>query len=196
MNAVRPYTNADRAAVREICWETADKGFPDQEVVADVLTRYFTDLNPSASWVAEVDGRVAGYLTGCFNTRRYIGAMIWRVMPAALGKALWHGSIWHRFVWRIPPSTSFNRRQVLRDYPAHLHLNLREGYRGRGIGPALLAAFVGQAKQAGVPGIHLGVMENNRGGRHFFEKAGFTELGREARWGGGTTIIYGQRLFP
>src|SRR3989442_159990 len=48
---VRLYEPRDRAAVREICCDTADSGepvetfFPDREGFADVLTRYYTDLN-------------------------------------------------------------------------------------------------------------------------------------------------------
>jgi GNAT superfamily N-acetyltransferase len=40
-------------------------------------------------------------------------------------------------------------------YPCHLHINLDERYRNRGIGSALIAAFAAQAASAGRLGIHV-----------------------------------------
>ena len=201
---IRQYAPRDRAAVREICCDTADAGapverfFPDREVFADVLTRYYTDFAPATSWVAEQDGRVVGYLTGCLATRQFLRTLALRIVPAALVKAIAHGSLWHRFVrqnWRRPAA---QRHQLLADYPAHLHLNLRADYRGQGAGRQLLEKFLAQARQAGVPGIHAGVSEANAAGRRFFERAGFVVLGREARFrtaaGPTFTLLYGLRL--
>jgi len=201
---VRRYEPRDRAAVREICCETADAGepvdrfFPDREVFADVLTRYYTDFAPATTWVAEQNARVIGYLTGCLDTRQFMRTMALRVVPAGLVKALVHGSLWHRFVrqnLRLPAS---QRRQLLADYPAHLHLNLRAGERGQGAGRQLLEKFLEQARHAGVPGIHAGVSETNGAGRKFFERAGFLALAREERFRTADqpafTILYGLRL--
>lgn len=201
---IRRYEPRDRAAVREICCDTADTGapvehfFPDRAVFADVLTRYYTDFAPATSWVAEQDGRVVGYLTGCLDTRQFLRTMAVRIVPAALLKALVHGSLWHRFIrqnWRRPAS---QRQQLLADYPAHLHLNLRAGHRGHGAGRQLLGKFLEQARHAGVTGIHAGVSETNVAGRKFFERAGFVVLGREARFrtaaGPTFTLLYGLRL--
>lgn len=199
---IRRYQARDRAAVREIACDTADSGqpverfFPDREVFADVLTRYYTDIAPEATWVAEHDGQVVGYLTGCLDTRRFIRTMAWRIVPPAFLKALSHGTLWHRFIrenLHLPARGGFERRQLFADYPAHLHLNLRSDCRHRGIGRQLLEQFL---RQAPVAGVHAGVSETNAAGRQFFEKSGFTELGREPRWGGGQTILYGKRLFP
>src|SRR5512135_4682 len=91
---IRKYRPEDREAVREISWNTADQGrtvdlyFHDHEAVADVLTRYYTDWEPDALWVAECDGRVVGYLTGCLNTRRCNRATLWQVGPRAVAGAV------------------------------------------------------------------------------------------------------------
>src|SRR5258705_3923653 len=104
---VRPYQPADRAALRAIACNTADSGnpverfFPDREVFADMLTRYYTDIAPEATWIAEDAGQVVGYLTGCFDTRRYLRAMAFRIAPAALLKALTHGALWHKLTRRL-----------------------------------------------------------------------------------------------
>ena len=201
---VRPYEPRDRAAVREICCDTADQGepvehfFTDRPVFADVLTRYYTDFTPATVWVAEQEGRVVGYLTGCLDTRRFLRTMATRILPAALLKALVHGSLWQRLVrqnLRIPTS---HRQQFAAEYPAHFHLNLRAGCRGFGTGRQLLEKFVAQARQAGATGIQAGVSETNAAGRKFFEHAGFVTLAREDRFRTSNqpsfTILYGLRL--
>ena len=73
---IRVYRPDDRDAVRTVACDTADRGEPvegffrDREVFADLLTRYYTDWEPQSLWVAEAEGRVIGYLTGCLDTRR------------------------------------------------------------------------------------------------------------------------------
>ena len=72
---VRPYEPRDRAAVRQIAWDTADNGepvsfFSDREVFADILTRYYTDFEPQSLWVVDHAGQAVGYLSGCLDDRR------------------------------------------------------------------------------------------------------------------------------
>ena len=232
---VRLFQSQDRAAVREICCDTADSGrpverfFPDREVFADLLTSYYTDIEPHASWVAvgrvpprgAVSGDVAcngtrgesevvGYLTGCLNTRRFLRAMAWRIAPRAFVKALERGTVWHPLTLRLLSANlgnwlrgAFRRTVPLRDYPAHLHINLRRDFRGQRVGQHLLERFFEQVQQARVNGVHAGVSADNAAGRRFFESFGFVELGRESRFRFPDapdqetfTIIYGKRLFP
>lgn len=40
-------------------------------------------------------------------------------------------------------------------FPAHLHVNLAEDWRGQGIGARLIDAFSDQARTAGAPGVHV-----------------------------------------
>jgi GNAT superfamily N-acetyltransferase len=208
---IRRYEPRDRAALREIACDTADSGkpverfFPDREVFADALTRYYTDIAPEATWIAEEAGHVVGYLTGCLDTRRYLRAMAFRIGPLAFLKALVRGTLWHRQTLKLI-SANFGdwvrgRRMPLHDFPAHVHINLRASARGRGVGEQLMEAFLRQAKAAGLVGVHANVSEANMGGRQFFEKFGFQALGRENRfrYPGAPdrqtfTVVYGKRL--
>jgi GNAT superfamily N-acetyltransferase len=212
---VRRYEARDRAALREIACDTADSGnpverfFPDREVFADALTRYYTDIAPEATWIAEENGEVVGYLTGCFDTRRYLRAIAFRIAPVAFLKALVRGALWHKLTLKLI-SANFGDwlrggRQPelsLREYPAHVHINLRQAARGSGVGDQLMEAFLREATEAGVGGVHANVGESNAGGRRFFEKFGFVPLGRENRFRlpdapdkQTFTVVYGKRLF-
>lgn len=192
---IRRYEPRDRAALREIACETADVAFPDREILADLLTRYYTDIAPQHSWVAEDAGHIVGYLTGCLDTRRYLRAMATRIVPAALCKALARGRLGQFGPLLRRPKGDFRRTQILAEYPAHLHVNFRPSHRGRGGGGELIERFLRQAAEAGVAGVHAGVSETNEAGRRFFEKFGFVALGREPRVGGAFTILYGKKIF-
>jgi GNAT superfamily N-acetyltransferase len=59
-------------------------------------------------------------------------------------------------------------------YPAHLHINLTESARNRGVGGRLIEAFVGDVEAAGLPGVHVvtGARSRNVG---FYTRLGFLE---------------------
>ena len=214
MTEIRPYQPQDRAALRQICCDTADAGqpsenfFPDREVLADLVTKYYTECEPQSTFVAEDDGHVIGYITGCMDTNRFMSAMTWRIVPATFLKALFRGVLWH------PQTVQFvrtnlglwlrgdhRRKEAIRDYPAHLHVNIREGFRGQKLGQGLVKTFCEHARVAKASGVHASVSAENVQGRHFFEGLGFAEVHRSPRCrsqdGSGRvlyTIIYGKKL--
>jgi len=187
---IRPYRLSDRTALRRLALDTSDRGRPgpaplnDPELSADLLTRYYTDLEPAATFVAEDKGAVVGYLTGCLDSRRHARALAWRVVPTAFAKAMARGSffrpgagLWLRAFFANRRLIQ-ERRRCLGDYPAHIHINLADGARGRGAGGQLLAAFFDLARGAGAGGVHLGMRADNDKARAFFEKQGFHEADR------------------
>jgi hypothetical protein len=137
---IRPYKAEDRAALRTLCCDVADKGSPienffsDREVAADLLTKYYTDYEPQSTFVAQCDGRLVGYINGCMDNRRHGLAMFWLIMPALLIKAFKHGIFfqpeihqllrgmlknWRRvFVWR---------RKSFHSHQGHLHIGVARG---------------------------------------------------------------------
>jgi GNAT superfamily N-acetyltransferase len=66
--------------------------------------------------------------------------------------------------------------QLTARYPAQLHVNLGEGWRGHGIGARLVAAFAGLARQAGAPGVHVVTARSMRN-VGFYLANGFVERG-------------------
>ena len=213
---VRRYRSTDRAAVRRICCDTADRGEPveqffhDRDVFADLLTVYYTEEEPSSVWVAEHDGRVVGYLTGCLDSRRYRRATAWRIVPRAVLNGLRRGHLGSVKTWRLAWAALRTWRYrwgraplPLADYPAHIHLNVERAFRGRGLGRQLLERFMASARSAGVPGLYAAVRADNTPSCHLFERMGFHEVNRYpvifpdgAVLRRHETIIYGKRLAP
>ncbi|MCX6993316.1 MAG: GNAT family N-acetyltransferase [Kiritimatiellaeota bacterium] len=177
--------------------------FEDRELFADLLMNYYTDYEPASAWVAEqagvpaiaggpvitggpaIAGGVVGYLTGCRDTGRFRRIMFWRIVPRALFKAFWRGTWWsvstRRLVrWNLPIWWRLlgHRAMPLAGYPAHLHINLRPGMQGQGIGRQLVNQFLDQLRLAGIPGVHLSTRADNMAALAFFEKMGFVHFDR------------------
>ena len=211
---IRLYQAADRQAVWEIACDTADRGkpvenfFPDRAVVADMLMRYYTDYEPQALWVAEHEKRVVGYLSGCLDSARYSHVMAWRIMPGATMRAILKGLLWRRETIKLFKDAiksllrgGVRRDMPLSDYPAHLHINLRDGFRGQHLGQRLVERFIDQAKSANVKGIHASVLEDNVFASKFFAQAGFNVVRKYPVFLPNDnacclhhTLIYGRRL--
>ena len=188
---IRSYTAGDRLVVRQICCETADRGdpveriFPDRELVADLVTRYYTDYEPRTSWVSEEAGGVIGYLTGCLDSRRYQRIMSWRIVPQAVLGALGRGVLVRPATWRVLNDAlgtwqrgGLDRRIPLDRYPAHFHINLVRQARGQRVGKALVERFIERVHQQHLPGVHVSVRDDNAAACRFFERLGFTSISR------------------
>lgn len=207
---IREYRAQDRPAVREISWNTADKGrtvdlyFHDHETVADILTQYYTDWEPQSLWVAECDGVVVGYLTGCLDTHRCNRQMVRKVGPKAVAGAIGRGALWRGETWRLAAAFVGTAllggmpKVDLAAYPAHFHINLRTGFRGRGLGRQLVERFRRQTQEQSLRGIHLVAWGENECGRRFFESLGFHLLRQQPLvlpegWGfrRTSTVVYG-----
>lgn len=79
--------------------------------------------------------------------------------------------------------------ELAREYPAHLHIDLRERARGTGLGRALIERLLTELRSREVIGVHLGVFAQNTNAIGFYEHLGFREVGQEP---GG--LLMGMRL--
>ena len=214
MIQIRLYKPGDLKAVREICCETGDRGesvdqlVSDREMFADLVMSYYTTYEPEALWVAEYEGRVVGYLTGCLDSRRYARFMKWRIVPAAVCRAIGRGALYSRQAWRWLGAwwrtcrlQERQRKISLRDYPAHVHVNILGEFRGRRMGSLLAERFLEQVRSTGVSGVYAAVRSDNRLSCRFFERMGFSEISRAPvaypdgpAYQRHDTIVYGTRV--
>lgn len=158
----RPSSEADWEQMRAICTETSARPVPEESRAA--FGRLWIDpyrrWAPGWAYVARGrDGGVVGYLTGCVSTATFL------ILSGLLGPRPILGANL-RF-----PKTLLAR--LLWRYPAHLHVNVREGHRG-GTGRALMERFERDAVAGGAAGAHVFCGERPRG---FYLKLGYEELG-------------------
>ena len=146
---VRKYKEEDRQRVREICWNTASPGksgdlfLDDKELLADLCCNYYTDHEKESVFVAEVCKKVVGYLFGCKDTKRYKEIVRMKIAPGVIGDILMSrykiGRRTSKFFYKIvEDSLRYGLpKKPYGEYPAHLHINVEEKWRGRGIGKKL-----------------------------------------------------------
>jgi ribosomal protein S18 acetylase RimI-like enzyme len=190
---IRSYEPRDRAAVRHICCETADAGKPveaffhDRELIADLVTRYYTDFEPQHSWVAVRDGQVIGYLNGALDGRRALRVTLWRIVPSTLMGALRRATFCRREVWRL--LWGWLRTGLARGLHCssasgigaapHLHVNLLAEARGAQVGTRLVERFFEQVKASGGKMVEANVRGDNVAACRFFERLGFIGVARQ-----------------
>lgn len=157
-------SEADWEQMRAICVETAARPVPLENRAA--FGRLWVDPYhrwvPEWAYVVREEGAVVGYLTGCVSTASFLFLSGLFGPRPSLGANL-------RF-----PKTLLLR--LLSRYPAHLHVNVREGHRG-GVGRALVERFERDASDSGAAGVHVFCGERPLG---FYLKLGYEELGRAA----------------
>ncbi len=175
---IRPYTAADRDAVREICCDTAyrNKGaeylFEDREIHADYWSSYYTDITPEEVRVVELDGRVIGYFFGCPDTLAFRKRMAWRIVPWCLARALWRlvtgrysSPVTKRYLWfMITKAAGEEAEMDLAQYPAHYHCNLTEASRGHKLYTQMTLDFLDRLDAQGIHHIHGFITEPARQG--------------------------------
>ncbi len=131
------------------------------------LGRYIESHRSSFFVVLDADGRVVGYLAGCLEN------------PMTLSH--FNDVAYFRDI-----------EDICRDYPAHLHVNVAEWYRNRGLGTALVGRFVEWAKLHSIRGIHL-VTSSAARSIPFYQRSGFIQL-RTFPWNSGISVCMGRKL--
>jgi ribosomal protein S18 acetylase RimI-like enzyme len=186
--SIRPFIQSDRQAVFKIGGDTAFFGAPieaymeDRTAFLDAFYAYYTDLEPEHAWVAAANGNVVGFLTGCVNTRVHDSKIRGVIIPRVAGNLL-RGK--YHFGKRSMRYFSGLIGGIFRDeythvdlnkYPAHLHINVDAGWRGYKLGFRLMEAYLGQLRELGIPGVHLGTTSLNEIACRLYEKMGFRLL--------------------
>jgi ribosomal protein S18 acetylase RimI-like enzyme len=187
--AIRQYQEGDRQEIIKIAGDTAFFGDPveafldDRFLFADAFVRYYLDFESEYAWVADAAGCVVGYLTGCLDSRQQRSRYIWRTIFPVLGEFLrgkyrlgmktWHHafSMFSGLVHGEYPLVD------LKQYPAHLHINVAKSYRSQGIGKKLIRVYLDQLRGLDTPGVHLETTSQNQAACQLYESLGFELIG-------------------
>jgi GNAT superfamily N-acetyltransferase len=150
------------SAKREFCSPEEKQAFREMS-----LDRYIEKHRSSFFVALDAEGRAVGYLAGCLENPKTL---------SHFNDVAYFRSI----------------EDICRDYPAHLHVNIAEGYRNRGLGTALVGRFVEWAKLHSVKGLHL-VTSSTARSIPFYRRSGFIQL-RTFPWNSGISVCMGRKL--
>lgn len=184
---IRPYRESDREAVRKIFCDTAFMGSPmevfidDRQLMGDFLTLYYTDYEPESLFVAESQGQIIGCLAGCVDSALKEKTWQQKIFLQLILSVIRKGLIFRNKSLKLAFYSAqsffrgeFNWPAIPREYPAHLHINIAEGFRRESAGSKLMAAFLEYLKKRNVRGLHVATFSEQ--GSRFFLKMGFTPL--------------------
>jgi len=193
----------DRDALYAICLATGDAGndaaplYQDPNLIGHMYVGPYIALAPDLCFVAEDDHGIAGYVCGVANTRAFETQM----------EKVW----WPDLRLRYPDSAAHRDRQtldqrrchmihhpprtpddVMRSYPAHLHMNVLPRAQARGLGTRLLDHWIIAARQQGVTAAHIGTGAANPRAMAFWQSRGFVPLLETSETGTSGTIWHGR----
>lgn len=183
---IRCYQERDRRAIREISIQSSIFGeyrnaVFDDEILADLLTAYFTDYEPTSCFVAERRGYVIGYILGTKDVRKMHHVLKQKIIPGVVKDLFLKGQLFQKKNFLLIKNLifsyfngEFNVPDFTREYPAALHVNIASQSRGHNIGSFLVNHFLLFLKREKVSGIHFGVLSERA--KKFFLKLDFEIL--------------------
>jgi GNAT superfamily N-acetyltransferase len=182
---LRPFAPADLEACYAVSLATGFEGgdashlYRDPKLMGHIYLAPYALLEPALALVVEDGDGVAGFAIGTASTEAWEERL----------EREWWPSLRRQYAdpADVPPEqrTPDQRRAfmihhptrtpsaVAAPYPAHLHMNLLPRLQRRGIGSALLSAWL---EKVGADGVHVGVNRANVGGARFWAAHEFEEL--------------------
>jgi hypothetical protein len=170
---IRDLRPEDRDQVRHVCFETGMMGAPivdqyrDFESFADMFTAYYTDIEPENSVVAELDGKVVGYMLCALDERKIKTPTQYMLQHAFTRGACFRPGTFGFYVRSAfdmvadlfgprPPKMDFDR------FPSAPHINLLPEARRYGGGSEMFFRVFDHLVSRGSKGMHGAIVATNR----------------------------------
>lgn len=182
---IRPFVPADTANLYEVCLRTGDSGedatalYTVPTLLGEVYVGPYLALEPATAWVVDHDGVASAYALCAPDTaafERRCATEWWPDLQRRYPLGRFPSGSQDAEVVEIihdPPATD---TALLRDFPAHLHIDLLPGVQGHGFGGELMRNLLEALVQRGTRGVHLGVATVNTRAIGFYEHLAFTTI--------------------
>lgn len=181
---IRAALPMDLPGAYHVCLLTGDSGkdgtalFRNPDLLGHVYVGAYIVGEPELALVVADEDGIAGYCLAAADTRGF----------EAWCEARWWPVL--REQYPLPPDGAAGATPddelvaaihapsrapdaIVRDYPAHLHIDLLERTRGLGFGRRLIERQLAALRERGVPGVHLDVASDNANAIAFYEHLGF-----------------------
>jgi ribosomal protein S18 acetylase RimI-like enzyme len=202
---IRAGTPADQPGAYYVCLKTGDHGKDgepfyrdDPDALGRIFVGPYLEFEPDYSLILEDREGICGYAFGALDSKAFYARYEkeWRPKlcaqfpmptgdPATWTRAQMVHSWYHHPDYTMP--------EPYAEYPSHLHIDLLERARGRGLGRRMIETIESRLRQHGSPGVHLGVSMLNTPAHGFYLKLGFRDLLRVGEGANGC-IYMGKKL--
>ena len=182
---VRKFQEEDRPGLYHICLATGDSGanaehlYNQKDMLGEIYVGPYLSFQPELSFTLIQDG-VAGYALAALDTTSFEDTLSNQWWPAILEK--YSNRSPENFnerennLFRYIQNPPLRSKEVISQYPSHLHIDLLEKAQGRGIGKAMMLLLLETLREQGSTGVHLGMGARNDRAFIFYTKLGFTLL--------------------
>lgn len=169
MLTIRKVTQNDLKQVEYICRMTAGElSQKDEKVgnlIAKIYSTYYVRAESDTCFVLDDNGKAVGYILCAPDQKRFQKG--YRQNEVKVISALDRGK--GIFAWFLPLAYLPFRKH----YPAHMHIDLLEGYRSGGNGTRMVQTLLDHLREKGVPGVMLICGTDNTGAQRFYARNGF-----------------------
>lgn len=187
---IRAATPGDSTGTYYVCLKTGDYGKDGESFYSDdpdALGRVFVGpyllFEPEHSLVLQDTQGICGYALGAFDSRAFYARYEadWRPrlcaqFPEPQGDpAKWTRSEQVYYAYHHP---DYYCPEPYEQFPSHLHIDLLPRVQGRGYGRRMMDLLMESLRLRGSPGVHLGMSVFNTPAFGFYQRLGFSELGR------------------
>ena len=185
---IRPYEKKDFRYVQDICMATSrfseEINPTNRAALCAMYCDYYLDNQSDYCFVAVDDNdEPVGYVLCAVDTDDYAEQMSEMYLP--LVRKVNSGDYFH-YVAEIKVAQQYVRH----GYTAHLHVNVYDGYRHKGLGTQLLKALETKLTETFVEGVYLICDKKNTVARAFYEKNGYEDIDYLVG-----AIVYGKKFF-
>lgn len=182
---VRKFQEEDRPGLYHICLATGDSGanavhlYNQKDMLGEIYVGPYLSFQPDLSFTLIQDG-VAGYALAALDTTSFENTLSNEWWPLILEKysnrSPENFNEREKNLFRYIQNPPLRSKEVINQYPSHLHIDLLEKAQGRGIGKAMMLLLLETLREKGSKGVHLGMGAQNDRAFIFYTKLGFTLL--------------------
>ena len=184
---VRQVRRSDEDAVTEICHRTfnSDPVFPYPELVGYRWASWYVRHSSDYSFVAvDENDRPVGYILCAPDTKLFHRGYISEMEPLIKDKLRQlkreDPEIWAKYRRTfLPPVRDYGwpfMASVVREYPAHMHIDLLPGFQRGGLGGRMMERLLKKLESAGIRGLHLIVDAANSNAIGYYKHHRFKEI--------------------
>ena len=169
MYSIRGYKPKDSENIKKICIDTANGIFQKRmfkKPLLDVYCRYYIEQEPESCFVViDENDEAKGYILCAKRYEDYSKIFI--------EKYLKKNGLVTFFLGKFALN---EMHDYVKEYPAHLHIDLLLECQGQGFGRKLIKTLIEHLQEQKITGLMLDVGTDNVGARAFYKKCGFKEL--------------------